>query len=182
MSDAESLENLMAEAANGNREAFRRLYSATASKLFGVALRICRDRSMAEDAVQAAYVEIWRNAGKYVETRGRALSWMQTIARNRAIDQIRRRGRVWSAGGDYDGAVDLVDTLPDPAAGAGSVERMALAACLERLDERGRKMVLLAYYEGFSREELSVRFDAPVNTIKTILRRALAALRGCLEE
>lgn len=176
--------DLLAAAARKDRDAFRAIYARTSSKLFGVALRICRDRSLAEDAVQDAYVEIWRKAGDFDAARGRAESWMGTIARNRAIDVIRRRGRgpVMGAGGTEDEA-DRVAAIPDPGQPSdGGAEGMALTECLGRLEERQREMVLLAYHEGYSREELSARYDAPVNTIKTWLRRGLASLKTCLEE
>lgn len=180
MNDRTALEPLLAAAAAGDRAAFRALYEAFAPKLFGVVLRICRDRPMAEDAVQETFVEIWRKASAFDPARGSAGAWMATIARNRAIDLVRRRGRApgWDAG-DPDEAFAL---LADPRQRAdGGAEAMTLAACLGRLAETPRRMLLLAYVEGLSREELSARFDAPVNTVKTWLRRGLIALRACLD-
>ncbi len=182
MVEGAPLMELLAATARRDRGAFRALYEAQAPKLFAVTLRICRDRAIAEDALQDAFVEIWNKAEGFDPARGKAAGWMATIARNRAIDQVRRRGRGPALGSGGDGEVDLLASLPDTSQPAdGGVEMMALAQCLDRLEARQKEMVLLAYYEGRSREDLSALYDAPVNTIKTWLRRGLIALRGCLD-
>ena len=183
----DNLSRLLIAIAGRDRAAFRDLYAERSAKLFAVSLRICRDRAIAEDALQDAFVEIWRKAESFDPARGKAASWLATIARNRAIDQVRRRGRgpTFGSGSGAGGGADEEDILasiPDPAqAGDGGTEALALGQCLDRLDPRDKEMVLLAYYEGYSREDLSARYDAPVNTIKTWLRRGLASLRSCLE-
>ncbi|MEX2518346.1 MAG: sigma-70 family RNA polymerase sigma factor [Paracoccaceae bacterium] len=180
MVDERTSDELIAAVATGDRAAFRALYDQYGAKLFGVCLRICLDRSVAEDAVQDTFVEIWRKAADFDSERGRAGAWMAVIARNRAIDTIRRRGR--SPGwGSRDG-VDHLALIADPQAREdGGADMMALNQCLSRLEDGPRRMLVLAYVEGLSREELSQRFDAPVNTIKTWLRRGLAALKTCLD-
>ncbi|MGB0506326.1 MAG: sigma-70 family RNA polymerase sigma factor [Pikeienuella sp.] len=171
----DEIETLLQAVAAKDRTAFRALYNATAPKLLGVALRICTDRSMAEDAIQNAFVDIWRSADRYDAGKGTAYVWMLAITRNRSIDLVRRRGRLAEV-------IDDTAMNAEQSIGAEDTERMALTQCLGRLEGRSREMVLLAYHQGFSREELSARYDAPVNTIKTILRRGLTALRQCLEE
>ena len=174
---------LLIATAGGDRVAFRSLYSVASSKLFGVALRICGDRSLAEDALQDAFVEIWRKASGFDPDRGKAEAWMAVITRNRAIDLVRKRGRgptFGTGGGDDE---EWMTAMPDPSKPTdGGAELMGLQDCLGRLEEQQRDMVLLAYYKGFSREELSEKFDAPVNTVKTWLRRGLASLKSCLDE
>ena len=181
-SSADTSELLIATA-GGDRVAFRSLYSVASSKLFGVALRICGDRSLAEDALQDAFVEIWRKASGFDPDRGKAEAWMAVITRNRAIDLVRKRGRgptFGTGGGDDE---EWMTAMPDPSKPTdGGAEWMGLQDCLGRLEEQQRDMVLLAYYKGFSREELSEKFDAPVNTVKTWLRRGLASLKSCLDE
>ncbi|WP_340109681.1 sigma-70 family RNA polymerase sigma factor [Pikeienuella sp. HZG-20] len=175
----ESVEDLIAAAARGDRGAFRALYDRTAAKLFGLCLRICHDRALAEDAAQDAFIDIWRKAAEFDPARGRAGAWMAVIARNRAIDIVRRRGRAPGWGG----ADDAFAALADPKARAdGGAEAMALSQCLARLEETPRRMLVLAYVEGFTRDELAARFGAPVNTVKTWLRRGLAALKTCLDD
>lgn len=183
MTQTPTASDLLNSAARNDRAAFRDLYRMTSSKLFAVCLRICRDRALAEDAAQDAFVEIWRKASDFDAARGDAEAWMCVIARNRAVDLVRRRGRApsWGGGRDDD-EIDRVAAMPDPGAKEdGGAESMALDECLGRLEEKQRDLVTLAYCEGYSREELAARFDAPVNTVKTWLRRGLSSLKTCLD-
>jgi len=174
------IEELLRGVAHAYRAAFRRIYRVASAKLFGISLRICRDKSIAEEALQDTFLDIWRTAAKFDPTRGSGMAWMSVIARNRAIDLLRRRGRdTKHTVGDGE---ELLPHLPDPrAATDGGVEQMALNACLAELDETARDLVLRAYYFGETREDLAARFEAPVNTIKTWLRRGLQSLKGCLD-
>jgi RNA polymerase sigma-70 factor (ECF subfamily) len=180
MATVETLEGLLDAVAKGDRDAFRALYDRSSAKLFGVVLRILRNRQKAEDVLQDVYLKVWQKAGSYDPVQGKPITWMATIARNRAIDMIR--------------ATRPERTLDEPAdeqeifkLGARDAENVdvseleALRFCLGEMKEDDRNYVLLAYYEGFSREELAGRFESPVGTIKTRLRRGLVALRTCLE-
>ncbi|MGB0926251.1 MAG: sigma-70 family RNA polymerase sigma factor [Pikeienuella sp.] len=183
MNDNADITDLLRATAKADRAAFRALYLAASAKLFGVALRICGDRSLAEDALQDAFVEIWRKASGFDAERGKAEAWMAVITRNRAIDLVRKRGRGPTFGTGGADEEEWMTALPDPTAPTdGGAEMIALQECLNRLEDQQRDMVLLAYYKGFSREELAARFDAPVNTVKTWLRRGLASLKTCLDE
>jgi RNA polymerase sigma-70 factor (ECF subfamily) len=171
---------LLARVATGDRAAFAVLYQRTGAKLFASVRRILANKAAAEDAVQEAYVRIWRRSGDFNPTIASPIAWMTTIARHAAIDNVRRGAeRVSAASGEID--ADLADRLADPSA---SPERMAaggrLSLCLDGLDPDRRGMVVLAYCYGWSREELARRFDRPVATVKTILRRSLMALKECL--
>lgn len=171
---------LMAAVAGGDRRAFAVLYERTGAKLNASVRRILRSDAAAEDAVQEAFVRIWRRAGDFDPAIASPIAWMTTIARHAAIDMLRRSAeRVAAAGEAID--ADIADRLADPATGR---ERPAtgdqLSACLDRLDAERRGMVLLAYCHGWSREELAGRFGRPVATVKTILRRSLIALKECL--
>ena len=175
-----SLEALLGDVATGNRAAFRALYDTASGQLFAVALRVCGDRAMAEDALQDAFTEIWRRAEQFDPARGEGMAWMAIVTRNRSIDLIRRRGR--SPDLDAPSADEAFVAAIDPRAPPdGGVDYLALLACLGQLDDTPREAILLAYYRGMTREELAERFDAPVNTVKTWLRRGLARLRACLE-
>lgn len=176
---AEPLEALLAAVATGDRGAYARLYERTSAKLFGVALRIVRDRGIAEEVLQEVYLSVWRSAPSYAAERARPMTWLITIARNRAIDAVRGRREI-ALGPDVDGA-DPLAAIADPFDAAASfADRDALTHCLDRLEETQRHCILLAYCEGWSREELAERTGRNVNTIKTWLHRGLAALRGCL--
>lgn len=175
------LEALIRRVAAGDRAAFERLYAAASAKLFGIVLRISRDRASAEDVLQETFVRIWRNAPRYEAASGRPITWMASIARNAAIDAVRRR-RALDARISPDGDDDALAAVPDETALAVDPgDREALRTCLGRLEAEQRDCVLLAYRDGLSREELAERFDRPVGTIKTWLHRALARLKDCLE-
>jgi RNA polymerase sigma-70 factor (ECF subfamily) len=171
---------LMARIAAGDRQAFRELYDSTASKLFASIRRILRDSSAAEDALQEAYVRIWARASDFDAGIAAPMAWMATIARHAAIDVVRRGAeKVSQASASID--ADLSERLADPSAGADAgMAGPRLARCLGGLDSDRRTMVLLAYTYGWSREELAARFQRPVATVKTLLRRSLIALKECL--
>ena len=171
---------LMAATAKGDRGAFERLYAATRSKLYGVVLRILRRADLADEVMQEAYVKIWTNAGQFDPLLASPITWMVAIARNRAIDMVRRKTEV-SLDDDND-MTEIAAETPDPLAGRERTEELKrLLGCMGSLDEERRRLVLMAYYSGSSRETLAERFGRPVNTIKTWLRRSLAELRECME-
>lgn len=175
----ETTEALLLGVADRDRACFRALYDRTSAKLFAIVLRICRDRPMAEDALQEVYVDIWRQAGRFDPARGTAGAWTAAIARNRAIDRIRKAGRPGAPGTEDPN--DFIEQLPDTAdLDEDKAALMTLLDCLGRLEERTRNLILLAYYEGWTREELAARESASVNTVKTWLRRGLMSLRDCI--
>ena len=171
---------LMARVAAGDRRAFAALFDRTSAKLNATVRRISRSDTVAEDAVQEAYARIWRRAADFDAAIASPIAWMTTIARHAAIDMLRRGAeRVSAAGEAID--PDVAERIVDP---ASAHERLAtgdqLQACLDRLEPDKRGMVLLAYCYGWSREELAQRFERPVPTVKTILRRSLIVLKECL--
>lgn len=176
-----ALAALIGRVADGRQEALRALYDHTAPKLFGVILRIVRDRGAAEDVLQDAYLRVWQGAAGYAPEAGRPMAWLAAIARNRAIDLVRRKGEVPMPVSEDDDE-DWLTRIADPRdSEAAFLDRDALLACLGRLEPAQRDCVVLAYCEGLSREELALRYDRPVNTVKTWLHRGLASLRGCLD-
>ena len=180
MDEGHTAERLLLEVARKDNDAFRRLYNLASPKLFAITLRICRDRSLAEDALQETFTAVWRRASAFDPKRGSGMVWLAAIARNRSIDVLRRRQK----DARMQTGVYQEDTMRIPdleASRTDYAELDALMVCLNELDESQRNAVLLAYYEGWTRDELAKRFEMPVNTIKTRLRRGLAKLRGCLE-
>lgn len=172
------LARLIEAVAHGDRMALRGLYTATAPKLLGIILRILRDRGVAEDALQEVFVRVWQRAGSYDPRAGAPLPWLATIARNRAIDLVRREKAARLTQGE-EGWLERLADLRDGE--ADLARRDALAQCLDGVEAIQRDCLVRAYCEGWSREELAVRHGKPVNTIKTWLRRGLLSLRGCLE-
>jgi RNA polymerase sigma-70 factor (ECF subfamily) len=170
---------LMAAVAKGDEAAFERLYAATRAKLYGVVLRILRRSDLADEVIQETYLKIWHNAGSFDPKVATPITWMVAIARNRALDLIRKKGETSIE--DEPAAMEAAGEEPNPLARREMTEELRrLLACLGRLDEDRRRMVLLAYYSGWSRDQLAAQFDAPANTIKTWLRRSLLEIRECL--
>lgn len=180
VSRSAELAELLRLTAEGDRAAFARLYQATSAKLYGVSLRILRRNDLADEAVQDAYLRIWRKAADFDPGRASAIAWMAAIARNRSLDVARLKREIPIDEAPDAGDVALDGPSPESAAEL-SDELRRLEACLGGLDPDRRAAVLLAYRSGWTREELSARFGRPVATIKTWLRRSLMSLRQCLE-
>jgi RNA polymerase sigma-70 factor (ECF subfamily) len=179
MRASEDIVQLMGRVARRDRKAFAELYRATSAKMFGTALRILRQRDLAEDIVQEVYAKIWERAGDFDAAKASPITWMATIVRNRALDEVRRKAPLKIE--DMPEGFEPAAEPSDPLAGRDRSEGLRrLLACLDKLDPQKRQMVLLAYYNGASRDALAQRYEAPVPTIKTWLHRSLAQLRACL--
>jgi RNA polymerase sigma-70 factor, ECF subfamily len=153
--------------AAGERAALKQLYDRFGARLYGIAHRILRDPALAEDAVQEAFVKIWRNAGKYHRARGSALGWVVIIVRRAAFD-LRPRDRV---GESVEIAAEQPETeMLDP----------GLARALDALPETHRKALLLMYVYGLTHAELAAAMGAPLGTVKSWVRRAATALKKSL--
>lgn len=170
--------DLIARTALRDRTAFRELYRRTSAKLFGVSLRILKDRSEAEEALQETYVKIWQRADRYVAGGYSPISWLVAIARNHALDRLRARK---PAGDDIEAALGLADGAPDPEQVAlDRGERGRIDRCLGQLEADKADCVRGAYLDGYSYDELAQRHGVPLNTMRTWLRRSLIKLRECL--
>jgi RNA polymerase sigma-70 factor (ECF subfamily) len=179
MLSSQELVWLLAAVAKGDRAAFERLYAATRAKLYGIVLRILRRRDLADEVMQETYLQIWSSAGQFDPALASPVTWMVAVARNRAIDRIRKTGDV-SAEEEPD-ALEVAADGADPLAKRDMSEELKrLLACMGRLDEERRRLILFAYYSGCSREQLAAKFDRPADTIRTSLRRALLDIRECL--
>lgn len=178
MAQRDDIETHILRVGQGDRQAFAALYAATSAKLFAVALRILQDRGEAEDVLQEVYVKIWHNAGRYHVNGFSPMTWLITVARNASIDRLRKRRRF-----DVPGVLDerLADPSADPEmlAVEGS-ERRQIAQCLDELATAHADAVRRAYLDGETYADLAARFDVPLNTMRTWLRRSLLKLRECL--
>lgn len=179
MATRDDLEHWLARTAQGDRAAFQALYQHTSAKLFGLHLRILKDRAEAEDALQEVFVKIWHGAGRYRANGYSPMTWLITIARNHAIDRLRRR----EAGHDgIESAAELSDARPGPEAQAvARGERARLEGCFDELEGDRAEAVRRAYLDGETYAALAERFSVPLNTMRTWLRRSLLKLRECLE-
>ncbi|MGR3463298.1 sigma-70 family RNA polymerase sigma factor [Limimaricola sp.] len=182
MSRLTEIETMIGRVALGDRAAFGALYDATSAKLFGICLRVLDNRAEAEDALQEVFVKVWHNAGRYQVNGLSPMTWLITIARNHAIDRLRmRRKSERRAGGDLDAVTELADAAPGPEARAvAASENARIGHCLTELEPDRAAAVRGAYLAGESYADLAARFDVPLNTMRTWLRRSLMRLKECL--
>jgi RNA polymerase sigma-70 factor (ECF subfamily) len=175
------LVDLMARVARGDQQAFENVYEMTSGKLFGVISRILPRAEQAEDALQEAFVRIWQKAASFDASLASPMTWMMAIARNQAIDLRRRFAeRVSQTSAELD--LDLAADDPDPGQRLEVSDALRrLKDCLAHLPADRQQMVLLAYHQGWTREELAARFERPVTTVKTLLRRSLMSLKECVD-
>jgi RNA polymerase sigma-70 factor (ECF subfamily) len=167
---------LLAAVAFGDTDAFERLYDATRAKIYGVLIRILRRKDLAEEVMQQSYVEIWRLAGGFDPRTANPMVWMVGLARAEAFAVLRTRSARGMTDeprtGDIEGSGH-----PVPTHEMTEALRLLLAR-MGRLDEEHRRVLLLAYYNGWSREQLAAKFDASPDVIKARLREALLQIRG----
>ena len=186
-SDSTGLEQLLLRMVEGDGPAFEKLHAATRRKLFSTVLQVVRRRHLAEEIVQEAYVRIWLNAAAYRQALGSPMMWMMTIAKNLAIDAVRRPSREI-----YRDHSVLLDFPADTPTALESMEnretesdtvslQQSMLSALQTLDPARRHLVIAAYLYGESRHRLAEQYGVPVNTIKTWLRRALLQVRAQIE-
>ena len=179
MRDADDLGADLRACAAGEKAALQRLYRAVSPLLFGLALRMLKDRGRAEDVLHETFLQVWQRADRFDPGRGPARAWIVGILRYRALDALRSGGR----------EVTTAEPLPPEQAAEGpdafellraSRDAAALHRCLGELAVPTRHTILLAYTEGLSHSEIAARVDAPIGTVKSWIRRGLLALKDCL--
>ena len=174
----------LAGIARKDPDAFRSLYDATSSKLFGFALRILVKRELAEEVLQESFVSIWHNAASYQAGMAAPMTWMTTIVRNKAFDLLRRVDSAVEIDADtFD--KDVMDALesddPTPIESLQlSQDSKALARCFSKLEGLHRQAIALAFYHDLSHSEVAEQMKLPIGTVKTWVRRGLERLRLCL--
>ena len=171
------LPELVRRSAAGDKSAFATLYHTTSAKLFGVALRICGRREIAEEVLQEAFVAIWGRAKDYDPVRGSVMTWLVTIVRHCAIDQLRHQQ---SRPEGHSAPEELLRSFIATGRTDMGAEMRALQRCLDELDPQPRRAVLLAYLYGLTRDEIAARLKVPVGTVKSSLWRSLERLQRCL--
>lgn len=175
------IEELLGRVALEDRKALSLLYDRCAPKLFGVCLRVLKDRAAAEDALQDSFVKVWKNADRYAANGLSPMTWLITIARNTAIDSLRAQRKTGTGA-----ALDEVLSMPAPgptpeAAAVAASEAARIAGCMDALEEDRRDAVRGAYLEGFTYAELAEKAGVPLNTMRTWLRRSLMKLKDCMQ-
>ena len=173
-SQLKTLIRLLAATADGDKNAFSRLYRLTSPKLYAIAIRILKTEGQAQECLQEAYLSVWRQAATYQEGKAAPMTWLVTIVRNRALDMLRRQRHELRR---EDIELDLLSAPPS----GNTLDRMAIDKCLQELKADQRECLQLAYFEGLTHPELADRLSHPIGTIKTWIRRGLEQLRQCLE-
>jgi RNA polymerase sigma-70 factor (ECF subfamily) len=178
----DELAQALGRAGEGDRAAFRRVYDATSAKLLGVTLRILADRQLAEDVLQDTYLTVWRKAGSFDASRASPITWLVTIARNRAIDRL-RSGAAMRRSTQIDEAVTVIaDEGPSPAESLETRDDVRrLNDCLGQLDDRTGGAIRTAFMDGMTYDALAARENVPLGTMKSWIRRGMMRLRMCLE-
>jgi RNA polymerase sigma factor (sigma-70 family) len=172
-------EDLLGAVAAGDEQALGVLYDRFGRLAYGVALRILRDRALAEDAVQEAFLAVWRSADAYQRERAKPSTWILTLVHRRAVDLVRREDRRRGA---------PLDEAPEPTVGGVPDEadlrerRIAVQAALQQLPADQRQALELAYYGGYTQSELAERLGVPLGTIKSRMFAGLSRLRELVPE
>jgi RNA polymerase sigma-70 factor (ECF subfamily) len=172
-------EALLALVSRGEEAALGELYDRYGRVAYGLALRILRDPALAEDAVQEAFLAVWRSAGSFLADRAKASTWILTLVHRRAVDLVRREERR---------RADPLDDLEPPTGEATDEEawlraqRQVVQEALRKLPPEQREAIELAYYGGFTQSELAEKLGVPLGTIKSRMFAGLRRLRELLAE
>ncbi|OKO50434.1 sigma-70 family RNA polymerase sigma factor [Pseudomonas sp. BTN1] len=160
--------------ARGDHRALHQLYEQDSSRLLGVALRITRNKALAEDIVHDAFIKIWHGAHSFDPLRGSARGWVFSVTRHLALDLVRSAGRDVPLDDQYEPLAEPAQSI-EFAARSGQIHQ-----CLERLDPTRRTCILHAYVDGYSHSEIAQKLSTPLGTVKAWIKRSLAALRECM--
>jgi RNA polymerase sigma-70 factor (ECF subfamily) len=174
-------EALVALVARGDEDALAELYDSVGRIAYGLALRVLRDERYAEDAVQEAFLQVWRSAATFRAERAKASTWILTLVHRRAVDLVRREERRQAGPLTDDSAVGVAPEETDEAAWL-RFERERVQVALKQLPDVQREALELAYYGGFSQSELAERLGVPLGTIKSRMFAGLARLRELLDD
>lgn len=176
--------DLVAAIVRGEVEALERLYDRYGALVYSVSLRVLHDHHLAEDVVQEVFHRLWRQPTSFDPVRGRFISWMMSVTRNRALDELRRRNRRFrSEERDEDTEREFAsgDRFDDPEVGVVLTEmRSVVRAAMARLPAAQREVIELAYFSGLTQQEIAERTGDPLGTVKTRIRLGMRRLRVAL--
>ncbi|MBC7982524.1 MAG: sigma-70 family RNA polymerase sigma factor [Candidatus Obscuribacterales bacterium] len=175
------IEQLLSRCALRDEKALDELYRLVSARLLGVLIRILKQRALAEEALQDVMVRVWQRADQYTAYRGRAMAWLMSIARYRAIDLLRSQRPHTSI--DDASEESLTDTAAEDFVDTTLSQRMrnALTDCLGRLNQEQQRCISLAFVEGYSHDQIATAIGSPLGTVKSWVRRGLLSLKQCLD-
>jgi RNA polymerase sigma factor (sigma-70 family) len=176
---AGTIEIALLACASGDKSALKRIYDAESPRMVGVAQRLLKRRALAEEAVQDAFILIWRHAARFDPQRGGGLTWIYAILRNRSLSILRDEKRTETS--DRPIAEETASEEDDPETVMSKLtDAKALHGCLEMLPPQRRGIVLLAFVQGLTHGEIAGRLRMPIGTVKSWIRRSLISLKECL--
>ena len=170
---------LVGRVARGDARAFEALYDELSSSVYGLARRVVRDPTRAEDVTQEVFLEVWRKAARFDSNLGKAKTWVMTIAHRRAVDAVRRSESHRRQ--DHQAAPEEVGHDEPAEAAISAEEHRGVRTCMETLTDLQLESVRLAYFNGYTYNEVATLLEKPLPTIKTRMRDGLIRLRDCLE-
>ncbi len=174
------LNDLLKRSGRGDANAFAELYDATASRVFGLAVRVVRDPAQAEEIAQEAFLDIWRGSARFDSTKGSAISWMLTIVHRKAVDRVRSAQASTRRDTTYHQQNPTVDHDVTADAAHASMEARRVRSAMESLTAVQREAIELAYFGGYTHTEVAAMLDLPVGTAKTRIRDGLIRLRDTM--
>lgn len=173
------IEDALRACAAGDKLALKRIYEAESARMLGVAQRLLKRRALAEEAVQDAFVLIWRHAARFDPQRGSGPTWIYAILRNRSLSILRDERRTETREEPVTEEMASEDDDPETVMSKLS-DAKALRACLETLPPQRRGIVLLAFVQGLTHGEIAGKLNVPIGSVKTWIRRSLMTLKTCL--
>ncbi len=182
MNDNEKMNELLIKVSLSDRKAFSELYNLSSSKLFAISFRILKEKSLAEDVLQESFLQVWNKASRYDVKKSLAMTWMGTIVRNKSIDLIRKRHK-----DEYN--IELDESLIDSEDASIDPENLAItnsmlkdvSDCMAYSKNEYNKVIIMAYLEGYSHQQIATKIGKPIGTIKTWISRGVDKLKKCLK-
>ncbi len=174
------LGSLVSAAGRGDEEAFARLYDATSARVFGLVLRVLRDRAQAEETTQEVYLEVWRDSPRFDAGRGSALSWLMTIAHRKAVDRVRAAQAQQRRDSAYERRAQQASYDVTAEEAERHLDAEQVRGALGGLSETQRGAIELAYFGGLTHREVADRLGLPLGTAKSRIRDGLTKLRETL--
>ncbi len=165
-----------------DQSAFKQLYESTSPRLFSLALGLLKNKGLAEEILQESFFKIWSSADSYNQGKGKAITWMATVTRNKALDKLRSlKARPQETETVYEGVEFAAAGLEPDSLTTVDQGLKQLMKCLDDLQAEQKECILMSYYHGYTHQELAKKMDKPLGTVKAWIRRGLEKIRVCLE-
>ncbi len=175
------LNHLLARVSLADRQAFQQLYRHSSGKLYAIALRISNQEKLAEDILQESFIKIWHNAHRFDSQKAQAMTWMGTIVRNQAIDLLRKHKKQAESEPFDEDLHSTNSGNPTEDSLIRTDNHQAVHRCLKMLDEKYRQIILLAYLDGYTHQEIAEIKGLSISNVKNRIYRGIAMVKTCLQ-